>query len=124
MRTLKAALLFWLVLPGLCQAAADPAETACHNKATTIDIAECVGDLTAQWDKRLNRAYQAAQKASENADRKTALTRAERAWLLYRSENCGWYGAVEGTIRQIAGADCMLDMTRSRTLELEAALQP
>jgi uncharacterized protein YecT (DUF1311 family) len=63
-------------------------------------------------------------KASENETQKNALLRAERAWLAYRTANCGWYDAHEGTIREIYAADCMLDMTRARAVELEEALKP
>ncbi len=119
-----AAALIWLALQGAGKAADDPAADACHQKDTTVAIMDCLDGVTAQWDKRLNAAYQAALKASESAARKEALIRAERAWLAFRSANCGWYDAQEGTIREIAGADCMLDMTRGRTVELEDALKP
>jgi uncharacterized protein YecT (DUF1311 family) len=118
------ALLCLVLLPGLALAADDPTADACHQRDTTIAIMDCVNGLTAQWDKRLNTAYQAALKASESAARKDGLVRAERAWLAFRSANCGWYDAQEGTIREIAGADCMLDMTRGRATELEDAMKP
>jgi uncharacterized protein YecT (DUF1311 family) len=116
--------LLCLVLPGLALAAEDSAAEACHQKGTTVAIMECLNGLTAQWDKRLNTGYQAALKASESAVRKDGLVRAERAWLAFRTANCGWYDAQEGTIRLIAGADCMLDMTKARATELEDALKP
>lgn len=116
--------VFWLVLPGLSVAAEDPAEAACHQKDATVGIMTCLEGVTAQWDKRLNTAYQAALKASESGDRRTALVQAERAWLAFRKDNCGWYGAQEGTIREVAGAQCMLDMTRGRATELEEAVRP
>ena len=110
-------------VPGLALAADDPAVDGCHQKDTTIAIMDCVNGLTAQWDKRLNTAYQAALKASESAARKDGLVR-RKAWLAFRSANCGWYDAQEGTIREIAGADCMFDMTRGRATELEEAMKP
>lgn len=116
--------LLWLALPGLALAADDPAADACHRKDTTVAIMDCLNGLTAQWDKRLNAAYQAALKASESPARKNGLVRAERAWLAFRTANCGWYDSQEGTIRMIAGADCMLDMTKTRAVELDDALKP
>jgi uncharacterized protein YecT (DUF1311 family) len=116
--------LLWLALPVPARAADDPAETACHNKDTTVAIMDCLGGLAGKWDKRLNAAYQAALKASESPARKDALIGAERAWLAYRKANCGWYDAQEGTIREVAGAQCMLDMTRGRAVELEDASKP
>jgi uncharacterized protein YecT (DUF1311 family) len=124
MRPALLALLLSAGLPIAGLAAEDPAETACHQRESTIDISDCLQRLTAQWDKRLNAAYQATFKASENEAQKNALLRAERAWLAYRTANCGWYDAHEGTIREIYAADCMLDMTRARAVELEESLKP
>jgi uncharacterized protein YecT (DUF1311 family) len=129
LRTARSAPLIIVIAIGMCWssslwAAEDPAETACGQKDTTVAISQCLADQMPNWDARLNRAYKAAMAASDNDARKTSLVKAERAWLAYRTENCGWYGAQEGTIRQIAGAHCMLSMTRERTIELENAVQP
>jgi uncharacterized protein YecT (DUF1311 family) len=124
MRLLGITLLLLVFLPVLGRAADNPAETACHQNESTVDISQCLQKLTGQWDTRLNTAYQAVLKASENDARKTDLVQAERAWLAFRKANCGWYDAHEGTIREIYAADCMLDMTRARAIELEDALKP
>ena len=123
-RAAIAALLPCFAMAGVGEAADDPAAAACHQKDTTVAIMDCLNGLAAQWDKRLNAAYQVALKASESAARKDALIRAERAWLAYRKANCGWYDAQEGTIREVEGADCMLNLTRARAVELEDALKP
>ena len=115
---------FCFALPGVSLAADDPAKIVCHQRETTVDIMECLNGLTVQWDKRLNTVYQGALEASESGDRHTALAQAERAWLAFRKDNCGWCGAQEGTIREVAGAQCMLTMTRDRATELEASLRP
>ena len=124
MRSAFLALLLATCAPAVGLAADDPAEVSCHQKGSTLDISDCLQGLTAQWDKRLNTAYRAASTASESAARKTALLQAERAWLKFRTANCGWYDAQEGTIREIEAADCMLDMTRDRAVELEQAMRP
>jgi uncharacterized protein YecT (DUF1311 family) len=124
MRAVVLALVLAASLPAVGRGAEDPAETACHQKESTVDISDCLQGLTGQWDKRLNAAYQRVLKASEDSARKNALVRAERAWLAFRTANCGWYDAQEGTIREIYAADCMLDMTRARAVELEQALKP
>ena len=121
---LTASAFLCLARPGLAAAADDPAETACRQKDTTVAIMDCLQGVAGQWDKRLNTAYQAALKASESQARKEALIRAERAWLAYRNANCDWYDAQEGTIREVEGAGCMLDMTKARAAELEQAAQP
>jgi uncharacterized protein YecT (DUF1311 family) len=112
-------LLAIAALPGKAGAADDPAETACHQRETTVGIMDCLVALSGQWDKRLNAAYQAALKDSESDARKQALIRAERAWIAYRQANCGWYDAQQGTIREVEGADCIMHMTRDRAVELE-----
>ncbi|SER09442.1 Uncharacterized conserved protein YecT, DUF1311 family [Faunimonas pinastri] len=117
-------LLVCFALPGSGNSAGDPAETACHQKDTTVAIVDCFEGLTEHWDKRLNTAYKAALKASESPARKDALIQAERDWVSYRKANCGWYAALEGTIREVESAGCMFDMTKDRTLELERTLQP
>jgi uncharacterized protein YecT (DUF1311 family) len=114
--------LLCFAVSGHAQTAGD--ETVCHQQQTTVGIMYCLNDLAGQWDKRLNTAYQAALKASESDARRQALVRAERAWLAYRTANCGWYDAQEGTIREVEGASCMLDMTKARAVELEASTQP
>jgi uncharacterized protein YecT (DUF1311 family) len=105
-------------------AADDPDEASCHQKDSTIEISTCLVGLIPRWDARLNQAYKAALAASESDVRKASLVKAERAWLAFRTENCGWYGSREGTIRQVAGAQCMLSMTRDRAIELENANSP
>jgi uncharacterized protein YecT (DUF1311 family) len=122
MRTITVAVGLMLIVPGLAQAQ-DAEADACHQKQTTIDITQCLVTLTAKWDTRLNAAYKAAMNASDSEARKAALVRAEVAWIKYRDENCGWYGARQGTIRQIFAADCLLTMTKARAAELEEAIR-
>jgi uncharacterized protein YecT (DUF1311 family) len=59
------------------------------------------------------------------ADQSTAqlddLLRAQRLWLQYRNANCSYYGDEQGTIRMVAGAECMRRMTQDRAIELQQA---
>ena len=110
------------VLAGSCMQAPDG--------QTTVGMMFCVSDETDAWDVLLNREYQAAQTASKAMDayetsseyavRAEQLLAAQRAWLKFREANCaaayGIYGS--GTMRQTAGANCYLNMTAERTLEL------
>lgn len=118
------AFLLLTCLPAWGQAGNYPADAACADKSSTVEISECLQQQTTLFDKRLNAAYHALMEKQESAERKSALLRAERAWIAYRTANCGWYGAHEGTIRQILAASCMLNMTRERALELEQANKP
>ncbi len=96
----------------------DIAIAACHQQQSTLDIVACLGKLTAQWDKRLNAAYQTALKSVDPSG-VPALRAAERAWLDYRKQRCSYLGAGPGTIGQVVGSDCFLRMTRARAGELE-----
>lgn len=96
----------------------DEAIEACHNLQSTIDIVGCLGKVKAQWDKRLNAAYQRASKSVDPAG-VPALRGAERAWLEYHKQRCSYLSVVPGTIGQVIGADCFTKMTKARALELE-----
>ena len=91
---------------------------ACNQKSTTYDIAGCLDQRSKVWDKRLNDAYQALMKISSPVQR-TALKKAQLAWLRYRDANCAYYETEAGTIRMIDVASCMRDMTQSRAIELQ-----
>ncbi len=95
----------------------DKAIEACHDKVSTVDIEDCLGTITAQWDKRLNAAYQAALKKADPAA-VAPLRASERAWLEYRKQRCSYLGTGEGTIMRIVAADCMTRMTKARAEEL------
>ena len=72
----------------------------------------------AVWDAMLNASYEALREAFDETQR-TALLRAQRAWIAYRDANCAlWYGLSDGTIRQNLAAGCLSDMTARRALEL------
>jgi uncharacterized protein YecT (DUF1311 family) len=121
------ALVGCLMLPGpaWAQGAAqqdDPETAACHGRASTLDIVDCLGRLSARWDARLNAAYQAAVRAA-GGGAEPSLRAAERAWLEYRRQRCAYVSAVPGTIAQVIGADCMLRMTKARAEELAADLR-
>ena len=90
---------------------------------TTMGIAECVAERAKVWDARLNTAYQALTKRSDSAQR-APLKSAQRAWITYRNANCKFYGAGQGTISRIEGAECLRAMTQQRTCEMERANNP
>ena len=90
----------------------------CSVKESTADIVECVGDLVAHWDARLNDAYKETMSSQTGARAKT-LRDAQRAWIAWRDANCGWYRAGEGTIAAIEGNACIYALTRDRAVELE-----
>jgi uncharacterized protein YecT (DUF1311 family) len=96
--------------------AGEPGEPSCDG--STYEIVDCLRAQTAQWDKRMNAAYQQALKDAEPRQREQ-LRVAQRLWLRYRDANCLYYDLGEGTIARIEAGYCMLDLTKTRTLELE-----
>ena len=93
----------------------DPKESCDGN---TFQIVECLKAKTAQWDKRMNVAYQQALKdaAPKQHDQ---LRAAQRLWIQYRDANCLYYGLGEGTIARLDAGECMRSMTEARAKELE-----
>jgi len=87
---------------------------------STYEMVECLKAKTAQWDKRLNAAYQQALKDAQPKQREQ-LRAAQRLWIQYRDANCLYYDLGEGTIARIETGDCMYRLTKSRAEELEGA---
>jgi len=85
---------------------------------STYEMVECLKAKTAQWDKRLNAAYQQALKAAQPKQAEQ-LRAAQRLWIQYRDANCLYYGLGEGTIARVEAGVCMFDMTKRRADELE-----
>ena len=84
----------------------------------TFQMVECLKAKTAQWDKRLNIAYQKAVQDAVPAQRDQLRT-AQRLWIQYRDANCLYYGLGEGTIARLDAGECMRSMTEARAKELE-----
>jgi uncharacterized protein YecT (DUF1311 family) len=89
-----------------------------HCDGSTPEIVDCLMAQTAQWDKRLNAAYQQALKDAGGTQREQ-LGVAQRLWVQYRDANCLYYDLGEGTIARIEAGYCMLELTQTRALELE-----
>lgn len=84
----------------------------------TFEMVECLKAKTAQWDKRMNIAYQQALKDAGSAQR-DQLRAAQRLWIQYRDANCLYYGMGEGTIARLDAGECMRSLTEARGKELE-----
>jgi uncharacterized protein YecT (DUF1311 family) len=87
-------------------------------EGNTFQMVECLKAKTAQWDKRMNGAYQQALKDAGDAQRDQLRT-AQRLWIQYRDANCLYYGMGEGTIARLDAGECMRSMTEARAKELE-----
>ncbi|WKA27349.1 lysozyme inhibitor LprI family protein [Bradyrhizobium roseum] len=84
----------------------------------TYQMVECLKAKTAEWDTRLNTAYQKAVQDAQPAQREQLRT-AQRLWIQYRNANCLYYGMGEGTIARLDAGECMRSMTEARAKELE-----
>src|SRR5262249_11870953 len=106
-----------LALASLAQAG-DQGEPEKSCDGSTYEMVECLKAKTAQWDKRLNIAYQKAVQAAVPAQREP-LRAAQGLWIQYRDANCLYYGMGEGTIARLEAGECMRSMTEARAKELE-----
>ncbi len=100
--------------------------------ATTLGITGCEQREAAAWDVLLNEEYRATRAWAEAADRAEAeyapefavmaeaLRDAQRAWIAYRDAECALDYARwgSGSMRHVAAAGCVLDMTAARAVEL------
>ena len=98
--------------------AGDQGEPEQSCDGSTYQMVECLKAKTAQWDKRLNIAYQKALQDAVPAQR-DPLRAAQRLWIQYRDANCLYYGMDEGTIARLDAGECMRSMTEARAKELE-----
>ena len=98
--------------------AGDQGEPEQSCDGSTYQMVECLKAKTAQWDKRLNIAYQKALQDAVPAQR-DPLRAAQRLWIQYRDANCLYYGMGDGTIARLDAGECMRSMTEARAKELE-----
>lgn len=124
-RTTLAAGALLLAVCGAATAADNPALKKCMDGAnTTADMVGCNVEEAKVQDTRLNKAYKIAL-AAQDGTRKQQLQDLQRLWIKYRDANCGFVGsATGGTIDQVNGTGCVLDMTQARAQELEDLVGP
>ena len=124
-RSTIAASALLLSLCASAYAADNAALKKCMDSAnTTADMVNCNARQTKVQDERLNRAYKTALAAQEGA-RKQQLQDVQRLWIKYRDANCAFAGsATGGTLDQVNGSGCVLDMTQTRAQELEDLVGP
>lgn len=124
-RTTIAASALLFAVCSSAYAAENPALKKCMDTAnTTADMVNCNAKQTKVQDDRLNRAYKTALAAQDDV-RKQQLKEVQRQWIKYRDVNCAFAGsATGGTIDQVNGSGCVLDMTQTRAQELEDLVGP
>ncbi len=92
---------------------------------TTIGMVECMARETAWWDSQLNANYTMLQQTLET-DLFSTLQQAQRTWITYRDQSCGFEYDMwgNGSMRSIAHASCILDETARRAETLSNYLNP
>jgi len=102
-----------------------PAYSQCMDKASsTVAMSSCIQAETQLQDQRLNRVYKQLTSKLESGPQKS-LRDVQRQWIAYRDANCKFHvQASGGTLAQLEGGMCVLDMTRERAAELERILSP
>jgi uncharacterized protein YecT (DUF1311 family) len=116
LRALTAVVAICLLAPAA--RAGDQGNPAQSCDGNTFEMVECLEGKTAQWDKRMNVAYQQALNDAMPQQREQ-LRAAQRLWIQYRDANCLYYGMGEGTIARIDAGECMRSTTEARARELE-----
>lgn len=109
--------------PGCAGGAADACQ-ARPGGETTIGISECLMAETQVWEALMAEALdrQAGVLGAEGDGMLAGqLHETQRHWKAYRDAECGLrYGIwIGGTIRSIVAADCQLQKTAARAVELE-----
>ena len=92
----------------------------CMERASsTADYVDCIGAEVNWQNKYLNRRYQDLM-AELNAAQQAKLRDAQRAWIAFRDKWCAAQADPEwGSLSTVAANQCVVDMTISRTIELE-----
>ena len=98
-----------------------PAFETCIKQSggVTAQMVDCIrGELVIQ-DAKLNQAYRQSQKKLSK-ERRDQLTKAQRAWIIFRDANCAFYFDPEGgTMARLDAEQCILSATAYRVKELE-----
>jgi uncharacterized protein YecT (DUF1311 family) len=99
----------------------------CMDKSNGVTVAmrDCYGEEQARQDKLLNAAYKQVL-AGAGGKEKTALVRAERAWMAFRDAQCDYQAAPEqgGTNWFLLIDSCHLEMTALRAKEFGDKVNP
>ena len=98
----------------------------CDNAEDQATLNECASDDYAAADAKLNDAYKKiGARLSDLPEFKTALTKAQRAWIAYRDAECTFAGsAVDGASAYPMVLNyCLAGLTQARVQDLEGYLK-
>ncbi|MCB1471490.1 MAG: DUF1311 domain-containing protein [Rhodobiaceae bacterium] len=108
-----------------------PAQAACEDAGSNVEIGACLASEYERADKELNRVWKLVQQSIDASDYvpadqrkvwKKVLLEAQRGWIKLKENDClqavpfEWYG---GSGAGIAATSCALEMTEARTKDLK-----
>ncbi|MEO0679452.1 MAG: lysozyme inhibitor LprI family protein [Pseudomonadota bacterium] len=105
----------------------------CMNRpegATTIGQSACLLREASAWERSMSLAFDAlmtrvvAHDAASGGAAAGALDQAQAAWAAYAETECGYAYALwgDGSFRQVAGADCRMNIMARRAIQLRAQI--
>lgn len=93
---------------------------------STVAMTQCVATGTKDWDKELNSTYQSLMQKLDKSQ-KEELKAAQLAWINYRDLEikniASIYQKISGTMYQTIRADRVMNITKTRTIELKNYLR-
>ncbi len=120
MKRVIALLLLLMVANGFTHGQKRKKLDPCANAQTQFEMNQCAARDYRAANGVLNQTYQRLV-AMLNDEEKSQLKTAQTAWLKYRDSNCEFEADQfkGGSMRPLAYASCLADMTRKRTIELK-----
>lgn len=96
----------------------------CANAQTQAEMNNCAGKEYQAADAVLNQVYRKLVSMLDDEE-KAQLKEAQTAWLKYRDANCDFVADQYkgGTMRPMAHATCLADVTKNRTTELRIQIK-
>lgn len=89
---------------------------------TTVGMVDCIVFETLAWDTILNREYKALT-GKLDEEQRAALRDAQRKWIAFRDADCAFPQVfIRGSLARPWGADCVMQHTARRALELRSFL--
>jgi uncharacterized protein YecT (DUF1311 family) len=97
--------------------------SAAEGGDTTNGLVACISTETAAWETVLEREI-AALRTRLDDEQTGVLHAAQRAWLAFRTADCAFpHVFVRGALSQPWAADCVMQHTARRALELRAYIE-
>lgn len=102
-----------------------PSQLNCRNPQTQSDMNRCAAQDAKAADQRLNQVYRQVRMKYKGTTHDDHLVDAQLAWIKYRDANCLFSRDrfVGGSIAPLVYSNCITQITKQRTQELERFLK-